>query len=156
MRLDLDTFGEKQFSREILRVGDNAMDMRGAFEEIRDMILETEEKQFSSQGAAYSGGWKPLAPSTKQYKASRGLDPRILHATLRLRKSLTKKGHADHVFRSSGDEMFIGSKVPYGPYHQHGGDRLPRRRPFQFDNSVRNDILKTLQRHLVDGGAFRR
>lgn len=155
MRLDLETFGEKQFSREILRVGANAGDMRPAFDQVHDLVLEVEEKQFTSQGGAYSGGWKPLAPSTKKYKAARNLDPRILHATLRLRKSLTNKTHVDHVFRSSADEMFVGSRVPYGPYHQHGNPpHLPRRRPFQFDNGVRESIVKILQRHLVEGGAF--
>lgn len=154
MRLDLETFGEKQFSREILRVGDNAQDMSPAFDDIHTLILGVERGQFSTQGAAYSGGWKPLAASTKRYKARRGLDPRKLHATLRLRDSLTQPTHRDHVFTSSADEMFVGSKVPYGPYHQRGNPNLPRRRPFQFNESVRRNILKILQRHLVDGGAF--
>ena len=156
MRLDLETFGEKQFSREILRVGRNARDMRPAFDDVHDLIRTVQQKQFSSQGSAYSGGWAPLAPSTRAYKAGANLDPRILHATLRLRKSLTTKGDRDHVFRSSADEMFVGSKVPYGVYHQYGTDRMPRRRPFQFDDKVRNDIVKILQRHLVEGGAFGR
>lgn len=149
MRLDLDTFGEKQFSRELLRVGQNAGDMRPAFDQVHELMLDVEERQFSTQGRAFSGGWKPLAPRTLSYKARRGLDMRILHATLRLRKSLTQRSHADHVYRATSDEMFVGSRVPYGPFHQSGTKTMPQRRPFQFDGAVRSDIVKILQRHLL-------
>jgi phage gpG-like protein len=156
MRLDLEVFGETQFSREILRVGDNAADMRPAFDDIHTYLLQKEKEQFSYQGR-YSGGWKPLAASTVRYKAARNLDPRILHATLRLRDSLTEKGHPDHVFRSSADEMFFGSKVPYGIYHQKkkkAGARMPQRRPVELSDVLRKNILKMLQSHLVGSGAF--
>lgn len=155
MRLDLDTFGEKQFSREILRMGRNAGDMKPAFDEIHELFLKVERQQFSSQGGAYSGGWKPLAASTKAYKARAGLDPRILHATLRLRGSLTQEAHPDHVYRASADEMFVGTKVPYAGVHQNPKTSpLPRRRPIEFSDAVRTDIVKILQRHLVEGGRF--
>lgn len=155
MRLDLDTFGEKQFSREILRVGRNAGDMKPAFDQVHDLFLEVERRQFSSQGGAYSGGWKPLAPSTVSYKSRAGLDPRILHATLRMRSSLTEEAHPDHVYRASADDMFVGTKVPYAGVHQNPvTSPLPRRRPIEFDDSVRREIVKILQRHLVEGGRF--
>lgn len=148
MRLDLDTFGEKQFSRELLRVARNAGDMRPAFDQVHDLVLETEERQFSGQGA-FSGGWRPLAAATLAYKARKGLDMRILHATLRLRKSLTQRGHEDHVYKATGDEMFVGSRVPYGVHHQFGTKNMPQRRPVQFTPSTRSDIVKILQRHLL-------
>lgn len=154
MRLDLEAFGDVQFSREILRVGANAGNMRPAFDKVHDTIRNVEKKQFSTEGAAYSGGWAPLAPSTVRYKARRGLDPRILHATGRLRRSFTTKGDPDHVYRASADEMFTGSRVPYAKFHQLGTVRMPRRRPFELDELARREILKILQAHLVDRGAF--
>jgi phage gpG-like protein len=156
--MDLELFGEKQFSRGLLRIGQNAGDMRPAFKEIHTMVLGVEKRQFDSQGQAFSGGWKPLAPSTKKRKAAENLDPRILHATGDLRKSLIHKTNKNHVFRASRDEMFVGSSIPYGPHHQWGSKDgvLPRRRPFEFDEAVRRDIVKTLQRHLVEEGEFGR
>lgn len=154
MRLDLEAFGDVQFSREILRVGANAGNMRPAFDKVHDSIRGVEKKQFGSQGAAYSGGWAPLAASTVRYKAARGLDPRILHATGRLRRSFTTKGDPDHVYRASADEMFVGSRVPYAKFHQLGTQRMPRRRPFQLDEAARRDVVKILQAHLVNTGAI--
>ncbi len=149
MRLDLEAFGEQQFSREILRVGRNAGDMRPAFNNVHDLLLDVEQAQFSTEGAAYSGGWRPLAASTVAYKARNNLDPRILHATLRLRNSLTQRSHPDHVYDVSSDDMFVGSRVEYGQFHQRGNPNMPRRRPFQLDNAVRSEIVKILQRHLL-------
>lgn len=152
MRLDLETFGEKQFSREILRVGENAGDMRPAFDQVHELILDVETRQFSTQGAAYSGGWKPLAASTRARKRRLNLDPRILHATLRLRKSLTMKTHVDHVYRATADSMFVGTRVKYAGVHQKPiTSPIPRRRPIEFSDAVRKDILKILQRHLLGG-----
>lgn len=151
MRLELEAFGETQFSREILRVGQNAGNMRPAFDEVHDLLRKTSSEQFSSQGR-YSGGWTPLAPATVAYKARNGLDPRILHATLRLRNSLTQKNARDHVYRATADEMFAGSRVPYGVHHQFGTERMPRRRPVELTEIVKQKILKILQAHLVSGG----
>lgn len=156
MRLELEAFGDVQFSREILRVGANAEDMRPAFNEVHDTVRDAEKKQFSTEGRAFSGGWKPLAPSTVKYKAAHQLDPRILHATLRLRTSLTTSHGRDHVFRATKDEMFVGTRVPYARWHQLGtkDGRLAQRRPFELDEAVRREIVKILQRHLVSQGAF--
>lgn len=154
MRLDLETFGEMQFSREILRVGANARDMRPAFDKVHEIFLEAEGRQFASQGGAYSGGWRPLAPATRSRKARLNLDPRILHETLRLRRSLTDRTHRDHVYTVTADEMFVGTAVPYAGPHQNPkpGNPLPRRRPIEFNDEIRKEILKALQRHLFGGG----
>ncbi len=156
MRLSLEAFGEQVFSRELLRVGNNAGDMRPAFDQIHLLLLGAERRQFETQGG-YSGGWRPLAASTVAYKARNNLDPRILHATLRLRNSLTQPGHPDHVYETTPNEMFVGSRVPYGGYHQAGGDpNPPRRRSVDFSQGggprVKNDIVKVLQKHLLGGG----
>src|SRR5205807_5567870 len=84
---------------------------------------------FRSQGG--SDRWAPLAASTVAYKARHGLDPRILHATLRLRKSLTTFDGEDHIFEITEDEMMVGSRTPYGIFHQsrRPRTRLPRRPP---------------------------
>lgn len=125
------------------------MDMRPAFDSVHSLIVDVEKKQFATEGAAYSGSWAPLAPSTVRHKARRGLDPRILHATLRMMRSFTATTHADHVYRASADEMFVGSRVPYARYHQLGTRRMPRRRPFELDEAVRRNIVKILQAHLM-------
>lgn len=153
MRLVLEAFGEQQFARELLRFSERADDMRPVFRVLADDFNKMEDQQFSTQGGFGSGGWRPLRPATIAAKSARGLDTRILHATLTLRKSLTQKSGQGVVRRFSRDEMFVGSSVEYGVHHQWGAPRanLPRRRPVEFPERNRNDWVKRLQRFLVTG-----
>lgn len=150
MRFELDILGEKQVSRDLMRFGERADDMTPALSELADDFLRIEKKQFRSQGGYASGGWAPLAPSTLLAKAQRGLDPRKLHATLALRRSLTSRG-GDHVRRIYPDRMEVGTQVDYAIFHQHGTSRMPRRRPVELRGSDRRRWIKVLQRFLVYG-----
>jgi phage gpG-like protein len=157
--LGLDIFGDKQLDREILRVERNGQDMSPAFRAIADVFLAANKAQFDTQGSAGSGGWKPLAESTKTYKLAAGLDPRIMHATLALRRSLTTPGDPNQIRRISSDEMVLGTAVksakgfPYPAVHQHGSrdGRIPRRRPVELTANQRNRWVKILQRFLFTG-----
>lgn len=151
VRLDLEVYGDTQFSRELLRFRDRGRDMTPAFQKVADDFLDIGREQFGSQGGR-SGGWKPLTPRYLARKAAQGYDPRILHRTLRLRKSLTMET-ADTIRRITPDEMFVGSRVPYGIHHQHGAPaaNLSRRRPIELSNADRVRWIKILQRYLVEG-----
>lgn len=154
MNLNLEVFGDRQVSRELLRFGDRATDMRPAFEDLADDFLDVENQQFSSQGM-FSGGWRPLAASTIERKRRAGLDLRILHATHAMRNALTHKGAKGGVRRIRADEMFVGVDVrskkgyPYPKAHQLGRG-VPKRRPVEFNEVIRKRWMKRLQRHIIE------
>lgn len=154
VKIDIEVFGDKQTSRELLRFSERPANMRPVFWKIADEFRNIERNQFQSQGGA-SRGWRPLQPATVSAKARAGLDPRILHATLRLRKSLTHRGR-DHIRKFRDDEMFVGSKVPYGVHHQFGapGGNLPRRRPVDLMERDRKDFVRRMQLWILKGELF--
>lgn len=125
--------------------------MRPAFDVIHDQFLAIERRQFSTQGR-FSGGWRPLKSSTIIGKERAGLDPRILHATLRLRRSLTQRQDADHVYETTSDSMRITTRVPYAAFHQRGTRRMAQRRPVELTETHRRQWVQTLQRYLTTGG----
>lgn len=161
MRLTLDVYGDVQFDREILRVMDRGMDMSPAFEGLADDFLDIESAQFDSQGMR-SGGWAPLKPTTIEAKRRKGQDPRILHASLRMRNSLTNRFDPDHVREISADSMFVGTRVrsqkgfPYAAAHQNPKQGQTQRRPVEFTSTDRVRWVKNLQEFLVGNDAFRR
>lgn len=156
VRVTLDVFGDVQFDRSMLRIRDRSEDMGPAFNDLADDFLLIEREQFDTEGGFASDGWKQLAAATVEYKAQAGLDPRILHATLAMRKSLTQRSHKDHVRKISRDEMFVGTKVktekgyPYPRAHQRGKG-VPRRRPVELRDVDRRVWVKALQTFVMTG-----
>lgn len=154
MRLSLDVFGDVQVDRELLRFADRAVDARPAWDAIMHQLGVLEREQFDSQGARASGGWAPLAPSTVADKARRGLDPRILHATGKLRASLTEPAGPDAIRESLPNAMRYGTSVPYARFHQQGTGRTPQRREIELTATDRHRMfVQTMQRFLVTGEA---
>jgi len=153
VRVEVKAFGDRQMSREILRISDRARDPLPLFESIHEDFLEYEKKLFDSEGASGGTPWAPLKASTVAAKAAAGLDPRILHATLTLRDSLTEKNAPDSVFQTTMDEALMASSVEYGIYHQSNKPRtrLPRRPPVMLSPEVKAEWIKKVQVWLIMG-----
>jgi phage gpG-like protein len=147
--VSFEIFGDKQVERELLRIA-KAPDMRRIAPRLREYLLGVERSQFDSEGRTGSGGWAPLKPKTVASKAARGLDPRILRATERLRKSLTNRTSADAAFEYDSDSMFFGTRVPYASFHQTGTRRMPVRKPVELSERNRRKIVKEVQAVIMD------
>ena len=153
MDLRIDSLGEEIVSRSLLRLAGRAGDLEPAMESIVRQIRDGEERQFDTQGGYGSGGWPALAESTKAFKARNNLDPRILHATGELRRSLTSDSAGGFAVTRS-DGLDFGTTVPYAKFHQAGGPNLPQRRPAQFPEQDRRQWVKTIQDHVLGTGTL--
>lgn len=154
VRIEIEIFGEKQVARDLIRLGEHVDNPLPLWQELMRNISTIERQQFDSQGQ-FSGGWAKLAESTIAAKAAAGLDPRILHATLLLEKSLTSPGLAPSAIREVTPEGFrFGTSVPYAKYHQTGTRRMPRRRVLEFTPGTRRDIVKRIQRFVITGQLY--
>jgi phage gpG-like protein len=151
VKIEFDVFGDVQLARQMLRFSERSADVSPAWEAFADVVEAIERRQFNSQGVTSSLGWAPLKPSTIAAKASAGLDPRILHATQRLRGSLTQRSHPDHVRQIAPHEAFVGTRVPYARFHQRGTRRMPRRRAVELTVMQRRNLVRILQLYLVRG-----
>lgn len=152
MDLTLEVYGEKIVARDILRVGEHAQDMRPAWDHIAGQLRDYERDLFDSEGASGPNGkWDELADSTKAFKAANNLDPRIMHATLRLRESLTDSAsNGDQEYISTPTFMVFGTKVPYGERHQGPGVQ-DQRRFLAFTELQKRDIVRAAQLWIIRG-----
>lgn len=151
MRIELDASGDKQISRRIVRIAGRAVDGRPVFELLATRFMRIEARQFSSQGRFASGGWPPLTPRTRARKREQGHDPRILHATHRLRDSLTQRSHPDQELTITDEFMVFGTRVPYARPHQRGSTTAPRRRPIELREQDRRETVKSVQLWVLRG-----
>lgn len=154
MRVDIDVFGDVQFSREMLRMSDRAENMQPVFRTLAEDFHEMEEDQFNSEGGKFSSGWKALQISTLAQKSAQGHDPRILHATLALRNSLTKRSAPGAVYKVTREELVVGTNVkskkgfPYAAAHQNPKKGQTRRRPIEFSELKKIEWIREMQHYL--------
>lgn len=146
-RITLTFFGETQFDRTLEGVQMRTRDARPAWEAITERFLAGERAQFDTEGRSGSGGWSPLSPRYAAWKAAHYPGMPILVRTGTLRKSLTD-GPAVRILEPQ--DMWIGSDVAYGKYHQRGAGRLPQRKPVDIPESVRREFVHILQRHIIE------
>lgn len=146
MRLVIDSLGEELVARELIGIAGRASDITGAGPALVDELRAAERRQFESEGRAGSGGWAPLAESTI---AAKGHD-RILRDTDALFEALTGDS-GDSVVVTDADGVDFGATLDYAGLHQTGTTRMPRRRPAQLADRDRQNLVRILQRFVVEG-----
>lgn len=120
------------------------------------------KKIFSSEGAASGPEWKSLSdvPEGKGYKtwkAKHYPGKTILRRKDRLYKSLTSQGSESHTSVHGvphGSELWLGSDVPYGVYHDSTKPRtsnLPRRPIIRFSDKMIRGFHNIIHKHIEYG-----
>jgi hypothetical protein len=148
LEFTFEAYGDKLVRRRMLDVSDRGIDARPAFSQIADDLMVFETRRFDTEG---NGTWAPLAPTTVREKAERHLDPRILHATLALRRSLTRRGDPEQTLIIGSSFLVFGSKLKRGVYLQKGTRKMPARKPLGFNELQKRAVVKRLQRFVVTG-----
>jgi phage gpG-like protein len=150
LKLTFSSDGDRLISRELLDISGRALDVRPAFRLITDDFRVFEAARFDSDG---DGTWRPLNSKSVREKARKHQDPRILHATLALRNSLTVKRAAGSYSRVYPNFMLFGTTVSYAHFLQTGTRYMPARKPLGFTEAQKVAVMKRLQRFVRTGDA---
>jgi hypothetical protein len=150
-------FGEAQVLRRIDSLRSRARSFRPVFEAISRSFRAIEKAQFATEGRSGSRGWAPLKEATRRYKARHKppLNPKILHATNRLRDSLVQLSHPDHYRKITKDTYAEGSQVAHGEYHQRARPPRVKRKPVDLTEEQRRSWVRDVQHHAVSQGRKR-
>lgn len=155
MKLDIQVDGVQSTIAAFDKVIRGTLDLRqlGTWDAVQKEFYQIEKDQFqSSGGVGRSGKWKELSPAYEKAKIAKygtyALLVGPLRATDRLYKSLTGPG-PDAVVDKQAQEMTLGSSVPYGPYHQRGGGRLPKREPISLTPEQEKQLVKPIKKKLT-------
>lgn len=144
--LDLKVFGEEQFAREILRVGERGAHPKPVLEKIKGDWVMWNMEQFVSQGARSSGGWDKLAESTIKAKGHNI----ILFDTGGLEAEVTDPSNID-----VGDD-WLHLTLPdredrIGGFHQGGTRHMPQRRVIEFTELDKREMVRDIQLWVIKG-----
>lgn len=111
---------DKQFAAEIEKAIGLVGNLRVAFGLIARDWFKSNKAQFTLKG---SGGYKPLSARYAAQKLRDVGQKPILVRTGKLRDSVTEHGSSDSVLQISETALILGTRVPYGIYHQSDAPR---------------------------------
>ena len=143
MRLRIQAHRTGIIQMRLRGMGDNAMNAAPAFDKVADMMLDVMGKVFDSQGRRGGGSWRKLTTAWLERKRQGGLDPRILHASGDLRKSVSVRGANDQILEISNSKLVLGSQLPYAERQHYGDGHLPAR-PY-IDKFTERDLRRMKQ-----------
>lgn len=149
-RISLIVEGEVEFDREFARLDAVISDLRPIWPDVRDKFWDIQEIHFNSEGSSgRSGKWKKLTKRYNEQKIARyGPGLKILEATGDLKASLTGQT-GDTIYRTSKDEIAIGTALARGRWHHIGAGNLPVRKVIDLSDSQRTELMKVIQGALV-------
>lgn len=150
-RFTIEAVGEKIIDRELLRMGEHAMESQLLMESLAEDFMNLETDLFNSAGASQGEAWPPLAASTIERK---GHDT-ILVDTEDLKNSLTQRdfeGEAGGMILEVGPNFIrFGTSMSYAIYHQHGTSRMPQRKVIRFTEFWKQAMVKKIQLFIMRG-----
>lgn len=154
VQVKMRVLGEEQINRRMLRFSGRAGNAMPVWEAISEYLMKVEEKQFDSEGAYSGHPWAALSESWLAEKARRGLDPRVGHATLAMRRALTVRGDRNQRLQMTRRMMRFGVKnLTYPEIVQkkqpNSGGRP--RRPVDLTERNKVEMVKMIQLWIARG-----
>jgi phage gpG-like protein len=144
-------FGFSEARRNLAHMGAAAMDLEQPLDDLVDDITEIEERIFSSGGRRGGGMWRRPTMAWQRRKSRMQGDPRTLHSSRRLRRSVTYRGNPEMFLRINGREgtLQFGSKVPYARAHQKGLGHMPKRPFIKFLKTDHARFAKKISKYIA-------
>ena len=109
--------------RGIARFADGVADYRPIWPVIEEDFYAQMKDQFKTEGAEGGEAWVPLTPEYAGWKEQHYPGQPILQRTGDLYNSLTSSTDANAVLVEGRKSLTLGSRVPYGMYHQSNEPR---------------------------------
>ena len=151
IKISMTILGDKQLNRAFSRFGDSVDDLRPAWKKVSEKLFKISAKQFDTQGGSgASGGWTPLSDNYLLWKQAQVGNQPILVFSGDMRRSLTQKG-GQNILEMKRDHMKWGTRVGYATVHQKPqSSPIPQRKIIDLNEQDKRDLMREIQRHLVD------
>lgn len=128
LELKWEVYGEEELRLGFSRFVDEIKDFGPAFEDIVRLLEQSIVPEiFAQEGARIGESWPALSPAYAAWKGKHYPGRPLLVRTGEMKSSLIgKTGHS--IRRKTATSFEYGTNLPYGIFHQLGGQRIPRRK----------------------------
>ncbi len=143
MKIEVEVKGLPEVIAAFAEVQGGVADLRknATWLRVQQAYYKAVKQVFANEGGRSK--WQGLSSPYKEIKAKHYGNMPILQRTKRLYKSMTQMG-GEAIVDKQATEMTLGSRVPYGGYHQSGTSRMPSRPPIDFTDEQQKEILKPI------------
>jgi len=144
MQLDIVVSGDTIVSRKLVRFADRAMDLSPAWPQVKKQLQTAFQRNFDQQGPS----WPHLKASTIRQRIAQGYSPGpILNKTGAYKRGSTA-GLVTH--GTTSELIALVPSIP-GVFHQKGTRTPMPARPLKLRENEKREIVKTVQRVLIEG-----
>lgn len=128
---------------------DRTTGVEKAWPKVGQVIADAMTEQFDTEGVRLTGKpWAPLSPPYLRWKIRKGFDPRRLHQTGAMRRSLTSRPMAIETYGPTSARF--GTDDPKARFHQGGTRRMPERTILAVDEDLSDDASQVLARYIFE------
>ena len=155
--IDTEVIGDEKVLLDLEEMIGRANDARPATRKVKEIFIESNKKNFESEGAHIGAPWPELTEATKERKAREGLDPRPLHGKSGdLERSLAggkgKRTGATKKGARAGSGIWYGifARGTKGSVHSHNTGEVARK-VVGVNRSEEEEILESVAGYIVHG-----
>lgn len=154
--LTLNLSGVRKKVQFFQEMADRLRDLRPVWDQAHHYFIHDMIQQFMTQGEhLLAQPWQPLSPRYLAYKIRHfGVPPSpfgILYREGRLFEAMTNEGSPFHVYATYPDGAAMGARVFYGPFHQRGAGRLPKRKIVHLTGRFRRFVFRATVAYVTRG-----
>jgi phage gpG-like protein len=141
--------GDRRVKQLLSEMADRTRGVYHVWPKVGDVIAGALDKQFESEGAYfYARKWKPLQPDYLAWKIRNGYDPRRLHQTGAMRRSLTSRPMSlENYF---GNRAVFGTRDRKAAFHQNGTRFMPKRQIIRVTEDLADDVSSVIAKWIFE------
>lgn len=141
--------GDRRVRQLLSEMVDRTHGVEAVWPKVGDVIADHLEQQFESEGQHFLGRqWAPLKPSYRRWKVRNGFDPRRLHKTGAMRKSLTSRPMAVEEYFPT--RAVFGTDDEKAAFHQDGTKFMPQRQIISVTDDLSDDVSSQIARYIFE------
>ncbi len=141
--------GDRRVRQLLSEMVDRTQGVQVAWPAVGDAIADAMTQQFQTEGVALTGTpWAPLKPDYLAWKIRKGFDPRRLHQTGEMRRSLTSRPMAIEEYRPFS--ATFGTDDDKAAFHQNGTANMPQRKIIEATEDLADDVNSVLARYIFE------
>ena len=135
--------GDRLIADAVTRISGKIANARPALAKIGERVAAYSKDNMESEGTLLTKQrWQKLTPQTLAAKARMGYGGK---------KILERSGDLKNAFRTlelTNRRVVIGNSTKYYPYHQLGGNKIPKRQIMGVNSDIEKIVVDELKNHI--------